>query len=509
MARFVARWFLLIFPGFLAASALAQTAAPRIEPASNRSGAHASPVVPLAQQLFGAIPLSTKSEEARKSLELAWDKYENAMYEPSANLARQATQKDPHSALSCALVSFAARRGMPDAAALAKAKALLPHATPDERLLIRWMTAIQDHNLLPAIVSMNDLLRRYPRDKHILYVTGEWLFLQQDDDRARTLLETALQVDPNFPAALNRLGYLYLDSSNPDPARAVASLKRYAEVEPASPNPQDSLGEVLREAGNDQDSLEHYHAALKIDPAYISSQYGLGNTRTLMGDFAGARQEYDRAIPMARNRMDELYVKYLKTLVYFWERQPVEGRKELAALAKEAAGKKEPNSQFQVGMAQALLTSDPQSELEQLKSLSVFLEKPLAGMNESDRGIARAAVLRERVRVLSLQGRQGDAAQPLSELETLATASKDQLVGSYFETARGYLSASKGDFENAAEGLSADPHSPLALQQLAAVEEKLGNAAAAEAARTCLKYHRNSEAEWFLATQSKASNANY
>jgi len=270
-----------------------------------------------------------------------------------------------------------------------------------------------------------------------------------------------------------------------------------------------ATGHVLFIRGKYKEALEHYHAALKIDPAYISSQYGLGNTRTLMGDFAGARQEYDRAIPMARNRMDELYVKYLKTLVYFWERQPVEGRKELAALAKEAAGKKEPNSQFQVGMAQALLTSDPQSELEQLKSLSVFLEKPLAGMNESDRGIARAAVLRERVRVLSLQGRQGDAAQPLSELETLATASKDQLVGSYFETARGYLSASKGDFENAAEGLSADPHSPLALQQLAAVEEKLGNAAAAEAARTCLKYHRNSEAEWFLATHSKASNANY
>lgn len=106
------------------------------------------------------------------------------------------------------------------------------------------MTDIQDHQLLPAIASMNDLLKRYPRDKHILYVTGEWLFLQQDDDRARTLLETALQVDPNFPAALKRLGYLYIDSSDPDPAKAVASLKRYAEVEPKSANPQDSLGEV-------------------------------------------------------------------------------------------------------------------------------------------------------------------------------------------------------------------------------------------------------------------------
>src|SRR5207249_10818561 len=69
-------------------------------------------------------------------------------------------------------------------------------------------------------------------------------------------LETALQVDPNFPAALNRLGYLYLDSSNPDPAKAVVSLKRYVEVAPTSPNPQDSLGEVLRQAGENR-SEEH------------------------------------------------------------------------------------------------------------------------------------------------------------------------------------------------------------------------------------------------------------
>jgi tetratricopeptide (TPR) repeat protein len=507
MVRYATRWFLLIFPAFFASGALAQTPSPRVEPASSRE-ARTSPVAPLAQQLFGAIPLSTKSEDARKSLELAWDKYENAMYEPAANMARQAARKDPQSALSFAMVSFAARRGMPDAGALAKAKALLPHATADEQLLVRWMTDIQDHNLLPAIASMNDLLKRYPHDKHVLYVTGEWLFLQQDDDRARALLETALQVDPNFPAALNRLGYLYLDSSNPDPAKAVASLKRYAEVEPSSPNPQDSLGEVLREAGEDQGSIEHYQAALKIDPAYISSQYGLGNVRTLMGDFAGARQEYDRAIPMAQNPMDELYVKYLKTFVYFWEGKPAEGRAAFAALAKEAADKKEPNSQFQIGLAQAMLAADPKSELEQLQSLSEFLAKPLAGMNESDRGIAHASVLRERVRVLALQGKSDEAGQILSQLEALATASRDQLIQSYFDSARGYLLASKGDYENAAQELAADGHSPLVLQQLAAVEEKLGNAAAAEAAGTCLKYHRSSEAEWFLATHSAAPQSN-
>lgn len=507
MARFAARWFLLIFPAFFASGAWAQTPSPHMEPASNRA-ARTSPVAPLSQQLFGAIPLSTKSEGARKSLELAWDKYENAMYDPAADEARKAAQKDPHSALSYAMVSFAARRGMPDAAALAKAKTLLPRATPDEQLLVRWMTSIQDHNLLPAIASMNDLLKRFPRDKHVLYVTGEWLFLQQDNDRARTLLETALQVDPNFPAALNRLGYLYLDSSNPDPAKAAASLKRYAEVEPTSPNPQDSLGEVLRLAGEDQGSLEHYHAALQIDPAYLSSQYGLGNTLALMGDFEKARQEYDRAIPMAQNPMDQLYVKYLKTYVYFWEGKPEAGRAAFASLAKEAAEKKEPNSQFQIGLAQAMLAADSQSELEQLKSLSAFLAMPLAGMNESDRGINRASVLREHVRVLSLQGKAEDAKQILSELESLATASRDQLIGSYFESARGYLLAAKGDFKSAADGLAADEHSPLVLQQLGTVQEKLGNASAAEAARTCLKYHRSSEAEWFLATHNAAAQSN-
>lgn len=508
MTRFLARWFLLIYPAFFTAGAWAQSPASRVEPASNRTATHTPPIAPVSQQLFGAIPISTKSQDARKSLELAWDKYENAMYEPAANLARQATQTDPQSALGFAMVSFAARRGMPDAPALAKAKALLPHAAPDEQLLVRWMTDIQDHKLLPAIASMNDLLERYPREKHILYVTGEWLFLQQDDDRARTLLETALQVDPNFPAALNRLGYLYIDSSSPDPAKAVASLKRYAEVEPKSPNPQDSLGEVSREAGDDQGSLEHYHAALQIDPAYISSQYGLGNTRTLMGDFAGARREYDRAIKMADNPMDELYVKYLRALVFFWEGKPADGRKELAALAQEAAGKKEPNSQFQIGMAQAMLAADTQTELEQLKSLSAFLEKALAGMNESDRGIARAAVLRERVRVTAGQSAGHNAEQAITDLEALATASRDQLIGSYLESARGYLLASKGDFANASGELAADPHSPLALQELAAVQDKLGNAAEAQAARICLKYHRSSEPEWFLATHNAAARTN-
>jgi len=501
MNRFFARYFLLIFPAAFAAAAWAQSQPARhVEPASSHTTSHASPVAPIPQHLFGAIPLSTRSEEVRKSLELAWDKYENAMYDASADQARLATHKDSQSAIAYAMISFAARRTTPDPAALAKAKSLLSHATPDEQLLVRWMTYIQDGNFLPAISSMNDLLKRYPRDKHVLYVTGEWLFIQQDDDHARKLLEAALQVDPNFPAALNRLGYLYIRSGDPDPAKALASLRRYAEVETSSSNPEDSLGEVSRIAGDDRASLQHFAASLRIDRSFLASQEGLGDTLALMGDFDGAREEYDVALLMAKSPVDQMYIKEQRALVSFWEGKPAQGHKELAAFAEEAARKKEPNGQFNIALARAMLTAEPQSELAQLKKLAASLERPLSGMLESDRSIARATVLRERARVAALQGLSSESAQAISQLEKLATASRDLVVEACYESARGYQLAAQNDLQNAAEGLAADPHSPLTLQQLVIAQEKLGNAAAAEATRTRLKYQRAPTVEWFLVT---------
>ena len=507
MNRIPARFFLLIFPALFSLTAAAQTPAPHVEEASERSASGAPRVAPVAQQLFGSIALSTRSEEARKFLELALDKYENAMYEEAVAQARHATEKDPKSAVSFAVLSFAARRGLPDEAALAKAKSLLPRATPDEQLLVRWMTSIQDRDLLPAIVNMNELLRRYPQDKHVLYLTGEWLFLQQNDDRARSLMEKALQIDPDFPAVLNRLGYVYIESNMPDPEKAIASLRRYAQVEPHNPNPEDSLAEILRIAGQDLSALDHYRAALRIDPKYLASQVGLGDTFTLMGDSKSARAEYDRAIQMADNPRDEFWVKYQKTLAYFWEGQAAEGRKALDVLFTEAAHRKEPNSVFDIGMGSAMLAPDSNEELSQLGALGVFLEQPLPGMSEPDRGVARASVLRERVRIASLIGQLDNAAEALSRLEALAASSGDVLVQTIYESARGYLSCAKGNYDDAVGQLAADSHSALALQQLAVAQEKLGNTAVAQLTRAVLKYRRSPTAEWFLVEHGNQSNS--
>ena len=506
MSRFSARVLLLISPSLWGYPAWAQSSAPHVEVTKAHNTGSAARIAPIArQQLFGSIPVSTRSQEARKLVEFSLDKYENHIVDGALDNARRAIKKDPQFALAYAALSLASLGSIPDSAALGRAKALLPRATPDEQLLIRWMTSVSDRDLLPAISAMNDLLKRYPNNKHVLYILADWLYSQQDYDRSRQILETLRHLDPDFPPALNLLGYAYIQTGTPDPEKAIASLQSYAEVLPNSPNPQDSLGEVLRLSGDDQGSLEHYSAALKIDPTYISSHYGLGDTSALMGNYARARAEYDDAIAVANNPRDRSHCEFQKALVYFWEGQPAEGRKALDALNEKARQQKEPYSQFEIGFGRAMLSADPSVELEQLRWLETWLQDPIDGLSEVDRDTFLAQVLRERARISARRGEFALAEATIRKLERLADRSRDLLVANSYESARGYLLAAKDDLAGAVDELAADPRSLLALEQLAAAQQKLGNASAAEATRTRIKYLRAPTVEWYLLTNTPAA----
>jgi tetratricopeptide (TPR) repeat protein len=507
MSRTYRRSLALVFPLFFGLQVLGAQATGGQERAKDRQphvqetksrAAGLSRVAPVPLLLFGAIPVSTRSLEARKLTELALDKYEGVMLDDAIVQAQHATEKDPGFALGYAVLAFASRRNIVNSAALARAKALLPRATADEQLMVRWMTSIQDRNLLPAIASMNDLLKRYPKNKHVLYLTSEWLYLQEDFERSQSMMESLVQLEPNFAPVLNMLGYSYIESGHPEPAKAVAALKRYAQLEPSSPNPEDSLGEVLRYGGDDESSLLHFGAALQIDPTFFSSQLGLGDTLTLMGKYDDARLEYDKAIKVSENKRDSLHASCQRALVYFWEGRAEEGRNALKALAEEAAEKKEPYGQFEAALASAMLAADYSSELQQLGALETLLQNGVDGMTGADRGGTMATVLCEEARIASRHGLHETAEQAISKLAQSAAQFGDLLVGNKYETARGYLLASQGDLATAADELSANRHSPLAVQQLALAQQKSGDGGAAAETLTQLKYQRAPSVEWFL-----------
>jgi tetratricopeptide (TPR) repeat protein len=511
MNRVSVRCLLLMSLSLVGAHAGAQAPAAHVEETSRKEAtpapapAAAHPVAPIGQrQLFGTLPITTRSDDARKLLEKAIDQYENVLLEMSVDNTHKAANKDSHFALAYAIWSYAASRSQPVPDALQKAKALASKASPDEQLLVNWLVDVQQGDNLAAIGAMNDLLARFPNDKHVLYLTSEWLYFQQDYDRSRQMMEKIVEIDPNFPPALNMLGYTYVETGDPDPAKAISSLKRYAALQPNQPNPEDSLGEVLRFAGDDQGSIEHYGKSLKIITNFITSQVGLGDTCSLMGDYVRARTEYDKAVPMATNSRDRLHAQFQKALVYFWEGQPEQGRKALDSLLEEARRKKDPYAQFEIGFGHAALAADAASELEQLRALETSVEKPVSGMSEPDRHISWASVVREEARVAALGGRRAAAQEAIFKLESSAALTRDLIVENSYESAKGYQSFVQGDFTSAVDELAADPHSQLALQQLALAQEKLGNTAAAENARTRLKYQRAATVEWYQATHSAA-----
>lgn len=495
-----ARLFILFSPLIAAQAGVQATTLQREEPSVGSSKSARD-----SQKLFNSIPVSTHSEEANKYLELAFDKYESGLFDDAIVHAKHATEKDPQFALAYALLSFAGRNGTPDATALARAKSYLPRATPDEQLLVRWMNSVEEGDLLPAILTMNNLLKRYPADKHVLYLTSEWLYLQQDYDRARQLMETTLRVDPNFAPTLNLLGYAYLETGNPDPAKAIASLKRYAQLQPGQPNPQKSLAEILRYTGDDQGSVEHYAGALQLDPTFFVARVGLADTLTLMGVYSDARDQYDKAISVAESSRERYHAEYQKALVFFWEGHSGEGRKTLEVLAEKADAEKEPYAQFEIGFALALLAPNAADEFAQLKSLESFLQGPVAGMTDTDRNASLGAVWRERARAYASSGDLEAASQAVHQLEELAAHTRDMVIENTYESAHGYVLFAQGDVANATDELFTDLHNPLVLRQFILAQEKLGNSGDVEAYRTRLKYLRASTVEWFLVERSASS----
>jgi tetratricopeptide (TPR) repeat protein len=434
-------------------------------------------------------------------VEQALDKYENYQMDEAVALAHKAATEDSHFALAYAVWSFTGRIEQPSLDALHRAQALAPKATPEEQLLVRWMTGVQENNALPAISAMNDLLARYPKQKHVLYLLAEWAYSQGDYERAQDLAENVAKIDPNFAPAMNLLAYSYIQSKTPNAQKAIEMLNRYAVLQPRLANPQDSLGEVSRMAGDDQAALQHYSAALKIIPNYFSSQQGLADTHVLMGNFVEARQEYDKALSMATNPRDVLHVEYQKALACFWEGKPSDGLAALDTVAAKAKQKKEPYERFESGLGKALLLSKGEQQLQALSELDSWLQKPQQGMTERDRNASLGTTMREEARIAAQMGQQDVAEYHVHRLEELVAGTRDSVIENYYESARGFMLFASGDYANAVDELSVDPHAALVLKKYVEAQEKLGNVAKAEEGRNRLKYLRGPNVEWFLASQ--------
>src|SRR6201997_2741542 len=283
------------------------------------------------------LPVTTSSAKARELYVKGMEDYENLYLERCNEDWRAAVKEDPNLAVAWAWIAFNSGNPQEVSAARAKAKDLASKTTPGEQLMIAWVVKVQEGDFLGGITAMNDMLELYPRDKHLLYLAGNWLMGENGNDQARRMMEKALAIDKNFPAALNDLAYVQARDRHFD--KAFEAMDRYVAMLPKEPNPQDSYGELKRMAGDFDSSLAHYRAALKIDPDFVTSQLGLGDTYALMGSQDQARVEYDKAIRFAHNEADRLTYAMQKAMTYVRDGNYAEADKQFQQIAADGHAK--------------------------------------------------------------------------------------------------------------------------------------------------------------------------
>src|SRR6202022_936140 len=166
------------------------------------------------------------------------------------------------------------------------------------------------------------------------YLAANWMLGQNSYEQAEKMLERALTVDKAYAPALNDLAYCY--AQNREFAKAFEAMGRYVALLPTLPNPQDSYAEILRMSGNFEGALEHYRAALKIDPSFDYSQLGLGDTYALMGNQPQARAEYEKAIHSAHTEADRLAYALQKATTWARESNFAEADKAFDEIAEKA-----------------------------------------------------------------------------------------------------------------------------------------------------------------------------
>jgi tetratricopeptide (TPR) repeat protein len=419
----------------------------------------------------GLMPVTAASAKGRELYQKGMEDYENLYLERCNEDWRAAVKEDPSIAVAWAWIAFNSRNPAEVSAAREKAKALLPQVTPGEKLMIQWISNVQEGNYIAGISAMNDMLAMFPKDKHLIYLVGNWLMGENGDEQALKLLERALAIDKNYPAALNDAAYVYARTRQFP--KAFAMMDRYVAVLPKEPNPHDSYGELLRMAGHFDESLAHYRMALKVDPKFTSSQVGIADTYALMGNQAQARIEYDKAIAQAHNDADRIDYMMQKATTWVREAKPAEADDAFTATAQKAHELGLDLQEAQAHQRMAAYQSEDETALQHLDAAEAALAHRQISPLDHDEELSR--ILRYRTVRAAHAGNQELAQKSLHTLETMASSSRNLVIQSSYHGAAGAALAAQSKWQDAIAHLEEDLDDPFSMQLLSRAYYEAGS----------------------------------
>jgi tetratricopeptide (TPR) repeat protein len=273
------------------------------------------------------------------------------------------------------------------------------------------------------------------------------------------VLQHALTLFPDYPAALNDLAYTYAYAGDFD--RAFAAMEKYAALEPDEPNPHDSYGEILRMAGKFDAALKQYRMSVRIDPNF-GSEVGIADTYALMGREEDAREEYSRAIVFAASQSEKLEYELQSAVTWIRENNRKMAEKALSEVAKHAHAADLAFYEAEAQRVLAMYAPDLKSAMQHLQLAQQVLQEPHE-LSESDRNDEQARILRiQATRAAEAKDMQ-IAVEALNRLEANAEKSRSPAVQRCYHGAAGAVLLAQGSAAEAISHLEEDSSDPLSM----------------------------------------------
>jgi tetratricopeptide (TPR) repeat protein len=124
-------------------------------------------------------------------------------------------------------------------------------------------------------------------------------------DKAVAEFRRVLQVDPDFHAALNYLGYTYAEAGvNLD--EALKLVTRAVALDPDNGAYVDSLGWTYYRLGHPEQARNYLERAARLEPEDATLQEHLGDVYVALGQKERARQAYQRALELGGDNADQV-----------------------------------------------------------------------------------------------------------------------------------------------------------------------------------------------------------
>jgi tetratricopeptide (TPR) repeat protein len=233
-------------------------------------------------------------------------------------------------------------------------------------------------------------------------------------------------------------------------------------------------------AGRFDQSIEHYRAALAVNPRFYSSQFGVADTYALMGDQARARQEYE--VGFQKFSIPQQHWVLWKTRdadTFVREGDQAGADRAFLSIAAYAHAQ-------QIDQVEADTYRQMAMYQQNAKKAWALLDKAelvaRGGHNATKSAIVEetAQILRLRVELSVKMGKLDRARSMVARLSEMSESSNDRLVEIAYEGAAGRVLYSDGKFDEAISHLEEDPNNPLSLQLLAAAYRQIGYSAGAK-----------------------------